>query len=323
MQEVALVTPALYQLRSRISFSNQVIIMPNSEEASQKVSNDTLPYKTDDQDILKLIEAIKRKPDNEKAIKEIYNKTNFENSRKALEVLGILDGRLDFSSQGKELAVERDDSQRERLFLQVFLRYPPYGHFLESVSQANSLSTTDTKMVQDYWWKHNYGSSGNNREDGVVTFGKLCQLAGLGKFVPGRKGLLSRIEWKPEAKALIDSACNSHPEEQTVEEQSIESISTEEASTSDSIPLIDDYSSIAQTFTSEKVNYTSQPQSYHPTPKAIPNISVSADMSNWETSKIITFFKCAYGIFDDNTEPDLPASNSQGFSESSDGSSDS
>ncbi|MBN3895451.1 MAG: hypothetical protein HWQ41_09335 [Nostoc sp. NOS(2021)] len=296
--------------------------MPSIEDTPEKVSNVTLPYKTDDQDILQLIEAIKRKPDNEKAIKEIYNKSNFETSRKTLEILGILDNQLIFSSAGKEFAIEKDNKRKEELFLQFFLSYTPYGHYLESISQTGDLSTTETETIKDYWWKHNYGSSGSNREDGVVAFGKLISLTGLGKFITGRKGQPSRIEWNQNAKSLIDAACNSDKSDSTLEEQS-SSIDSEQIDVSDSTSVFKDYPSVSETPAAKSKSHVELPSLGGTTLSVIPTtISINVDMSEWGTSKIITFFKATYGIFDDDRESDLSTTCSQSISESSDGYSD-
>jgi len=295
--------------------------MPAAEETPQEVLDKTLPYKTDDQDVLRLIEAIKRKPDNEKAIREVYNKANFETSRKTLEILSILDERLSFSAEGKELAIEKDDNQREKLFLKFFLRYPPYGHFLESISHNGDLSsTTDTESIKDYWWKHNYGSSTSNREDGIVTFGKLVQLAGLGKFITGRRGQPSRVEWNQNAKSLIDAACSSETNEQILEE-GIDS-DFNQITDFDSAQVPNNYPLNTHVSTVETREHTEQSSLKGSIPKVIPSISINVDMSEWDTSKIFTFFKAAYGIFENNGESNSSIACSQGFGEPSNGHSD-
>lgn len=298
--------------------------MPNTEDKPQKILDATLPYSTDDEDLLRLIEAIKKKPDNEKAIKEIYNKSNFETSRKALEILGILDEQLSFSPAGKELAIEREDSCKRELFLKFFLRYPAYGHFLESIAHSGDLpvTETETESIKDYWWKHNYGSSGNNREDGVVAFGKLLQLTGLGKFMNGRRGKPSRIEWNPDAKALINAACISAQNNSTLEEQP-KAIDSDQENVTDYTSLSSEDPLINQSSVTNSIPYLQQPPSPNTTLNVIPNISINVDMSEWDNSKIITFFKAAYGIFDDDREPDLSTADSQSISEPSDGCSDS
>lgn len=297
--------------------------MLSTEDTPQKVSDVTLPYSTDDEDILRLIEAIKRKPDNEKAIRDIYNKSNFETSRKALEVLGILDSQLSFSTAGKELAIERENGLKRELFLKFFLRYPPYGHFLESISHNSDLSITETESIKDYWWKHNYGSSGNNREDGVVAFGKLLQLTGLGKFVTGRRGKQSRIEWNLDAKALIDAACT-FDENNSVSEEQLATTASSQEDTTNAVPVPNDSLANVQSPVLDSKIYSEQPSmprvaSPNTTLNVIPNISINVDMSEWDNSKIITFFKAAYGIFDNDQETDLSTTCSQGINESSDG----
>lgn len=291
--------------------------MASTEDAPQKVLDVTLPYKADDRDVLKLIEAIKRKPDNEKAIKDIYNKSNFENSKKTLEILGVLDEQLSFSAEGKQLAIERDNNQREKLFLKVLLRYPPYGHYLESIFQGDNLSATDTESIKDYWWKHNYGSSTSNRDDGVVTFGKLIQLAGLGKFVIGRRGQPSRIEWNPTAKSLIDAIYTSETHEETSTEQAANN-DFNQANSIDSASISNNHLLNTQVSTVEHKGI----DEYYlkgATPKVIPSIAINVDMSEWDTDKIVTFFKATYGIFDNGRETNSSTPCSQGFSEPSDG----
>ncbi|MFG3818160.1 hypothetical protein [Limnothrix redekei] len=297
--------------------------MPNNEDTSSKVSGVTLPYGVDDNDILRLIDAIKRKPDNEKAIKEIYNKSNFETARKALEIFGILDNQFSFSLSGKNLAIEREGSRKQELFLGFFLSYPPYGHFLENLSHTNALSATETESVKDYWWKHNYGSSGNNREEGVVTFGKLIQLAGLGKFISGRRGKPSRIEWSLNAKTLIDKACTPDEESSDLAEQFEVPASSREHADS-ALATVND---VLDNPKEEAVNPNihtdklSSPQVASPNTalNIIPNISINVDMSDWDNNKIITFFKAAYGIFDDGRGTNVSTSCPQSVSEPSDG----
>ncbi|MEH2279979.1 MAG: hypothetical protein V7K90_01345 [Nostoc sp.] len=234
-----------------------------------------------------------------------------------------MDNQLIFSSAGKELAIEKDNKRRGELFLQFFLRYPPYGHFLESISHSGDLSTTKTETIKDYWWKHDYGSSGSNCEDGVVVFGKLISLTGLGKFILGRKGQPSRIEWSQNAKSLIDAACNSDNSDSTLEEQS-SSIDSEQIDVIDSTPVIKEHSSTSQTPASESKSHVELPSLRGTTLSVMPTtISINVDMSEWDTSKIITFFKATHGIFDDDRESDLSTTCSQSISESSDGYSDS
>ncbi|MDZ8067728.1 MAG: hypothetical protein RMY64_19250 [Nostoc sp. DedQUE08] len=252
-------------------------------------------------------------------IKEIYNKSNFETSRKALEILGILDKELIFSSAGKDLAIEKDNKRREELFLQFFLDYTPYGHYLESISHSNNLSTTETQTIKDYWWKHGYGSSASNRDDGVVVFGKLLSLTGLGKFINGRRGQPSRIEWSQNAKSLIDAACNSDKSDSTLEEES-SGLDSEQIDVIDSTPVFKDHSSVSQTPAAESKSHIELPSLRGTTLSVIPTtISINVDMSEWDTSKIITFFKATHGIFDDDRESDLSTTCSQSISESSDG----
>ena len=151
--------------------------------------------------------------------------------------------------------------------------------------------------------------------------GKLIQLAGLGKFVTGRRGQPSRVEWNPNAKSLIDTMCNSEAQKQILTKKAANN-DFNQVTTIDPAPISNNYPLNTQVSTTEPKDYVEEYSLKSAIPKVIPSIAINVDMSEWNTDKIITFFKAIYGIFDDSKESNSSASCSQSFSELSDGHSD-
>ncbi|MGB2925885.1 MAG: hypothetical protein WBB82_11345, partial [Limnothrix sp.] len=173
------------------------------------VENSNLPARIDDNDVIKLLNAIKSKPEQEGLIKAIYNKGNFDQTKNALETLDLINDQCQLTTNGGNLVEVFSESDEELkkvfedLFLAILLNYEPYEIFLQSIAHSSKLESTTTEDIIEYWQNHEYGSSITNREEGATTFGKLMYLAGLGTYKVGRHGNKTRIEWKNSAQERI------------------------------------------------------------------------------------------------------------------------
>ena len=270
-----------------------MVSMNTEKNTSKTDENGGLPYSTTHENLIKLIDAIKKKEGNEDAIKKIYSGNKFDSTRRSLEIIGILKNGVDLSAEGRQIAYETDEKLRQKLYLKKILEYPAYEHLILNIAQQGFSEDTDLETVKSYWGKHSYGSSPNNRDEAAVVFGYFLQLAGIGEIVLGRRGKSSRIKWSDAAKTLLEDAnkeVKSTPQSETLEKQNVlDSTNKEEPSavqTGIQVPI----EAVRKLVASENIIVQ-------------PNITISVDMSNWEIDKIQAFFKVAYGFFGENDEP--------------------
>ena len=281
--------------------------MINTEEVK---IDETLPYGANVDDVLKLIDAIKTKQDNDKGIKQVYGKPNIENSRKVLKALGISFDGLNLSDDGRKYAYEIDHKKKELILLRLILKYPAYEYFLLNVTN-DELSETSLENIQNYWGKHSYGNSENNRGNATTIFGQLIELSGLGTFKIGRKGKATRVEWNDNAQSLIRktysdiSSENSKIEQTRTTESSSKLIrfnldnlkgSSTEKNESDSQNTGEETELVREVL--EK-SFSNERQKNS---LSKIDISVNIDMTEWDTEKITSFFKVTQGIFEDRDE---------------------
>jgi hypothetical protein len=101
---------------------------------------------------------------------------------------------------GRHLALA-DEAGRRTLLRRALLEYPPYGDLLAEIERRGEREST-AEWVETWWATHGMGNSGSNRREGAATLGRLADWAGLGRYIPGRRGRPTRIEWTlPAASA--------------------------------------------------------------------------------------------------------------------------
>lgn len=289
--------------------------MASPEPAITKVAEETLPYNTTEEDILSLVNAVKKKQGNNQAIKEVYGKTsNFETSKKTLETVGILDDALNFTCEGREFAYEENQEKRQFLLLRQLLKYAPYGNFLLHICHRDDLSETTLETLKNYWGKHNYGVSANNREDAAVVFGHFMTLTGLGKLTFGRRGKQSRIEWNLNIKSRIDEANEDNIDDKSAK-YSESNVVVEIQNQPEDTVIFDRQSSITKSQTvdycilpnndiSEK-SHNCNDDNAHQVSKLTTlqeqniKININIDMTTWDIDKINAFFKATRGEYQD------------------------
>lgn len=110
----------------------------------------------------------------------------------AAELLGVArHGAL--TELGRELALAEPGERRARL-REALLRFAPFRELLEEVRDAGA-ATSEASWIEAWWATRGYGSSPSNREEGGAALGRFAEHAGLGRYVAGRRGHPTRIEW--------------------------------------------------------------------------------------------------------------------------------
>jgi hypothetical protein len=94
---------------------------------------------------------------------------------------------------GRRLALA-DERERRTLLRGAMLEFPPYRELLAEISRRGERETT-SDWVERWWATRGMGNSGSNRREGAATLGRLADWVGLGRYIPGRRGHPTRIEW--------------------------------------------------------------------------------------------------------------------------------
>lgn len=262
----------------------------NMAITSAETIDATLPYGTSWENILKLLDAIKKKQGDEKSIRAVYSGAKIDGARKTMETLGLIDG-FNFKALGKELAYETNEDKKREIFRKVILNYPPYELFLAKLTESEFQQETDIENVKNFWGKNDFGASPNNRDEAASVFGSFIELAGLGEFITGRRGKATRIKWNTEAKKLIDEAHTTTNLESIEESTLKQEVLVDQSSSHDNEDNVTDF------IPTQKPELS--PPNIHSV-KVTPNITITVDMSEWDTDKIKVFFKAAYGEFDND-----------------------
>lgn len=101
------------------------------------------------------------------------------------------DGAL--TPAGRALALA-DDQGRRALLESAAHGYPPYGELLTEIRRRGD-RVTQADWIETWWAMRGMGNSASNRREGAATFGRIVDFTGLGRYVPGRRGHATRIEW--------------------------------------------------------------------------------------------------------------------------------
>jgi hypothetical protein len=71
---------------------------------------------------------------------------------------------------------------------------------------ASRTEISDVDSIAAYWGRIGTGVSDKNRSEGALVFGRLSAAAGLAKFIVGRSGQKSRLQWDLQASSQIEEA---------------------------------------------------------------------------------------------------------------------
>ena len=177
-----------------------------------------LPYRTDGNDLIRLIEARGRG----RAIKQIqslnFTNTGFQGTVAAAYALKLmLPDSDELTETGRELALSRNTERKREILLESMLQYEPYELLLEAVFAHNhTVDETTTEWIETWWSTHNHGNSQKNRNEGATAFCKLLESAGLGNFFIGRRGRPTRIEWQDNVAENIANLRNTFNEDENL-----------------------------------------------------------------------------------------------------------
>lgn len=175
-----------------------------------------LPYRVEGQDLEKMLEHRARGRSMDQIRTLGFSNKGFEGTRRAAEALGFLDQEGEVTELGKKFARARDAGARQRMVLQRMMQFEPYGLLLTSLLDDGTPAKTELDEVEIWWATHDFGNSESNRERGSTAFGRLVDYVGLGKYILGRGGHPSRIEWESDADRMAaehDPALEPEPTE--------------------------------------------------------------------------------------------------------------
>jgi len=245
----------------------------------------SIPAYTSMENMLKLVEALRRKNNDEKQAKPVFGMagTAFTNTKSSLKMLGIIAEDCSFTEIGKELAFA-PEMEKKKAIRDLLLGFHPYESLLAYIFQKGFVEETDLDTIVGYWGKFDFGSTDRNRREAATVFGSIVEYIGLGKFVTGRGGKATRIVWKPNAEEIIqmDTEPDAECEKDTGAEQQ-ETIQGIEVS---SEPVANE-AMVKKVVVNELLD------------RKTPTIIVKVDMTTWGETQIKNFFKCAYGNFED------------------------
>jgi hypothetical protein len=167
-------------------------------------SNHTiLPYRTDEADLRRLLEARARGRTLDQIRTLGFSPKSFDGVVATATALGLIHDRTaELTPEGRSFAVATDAERAEILARQLRI-YPPYSLALDAILLHDGPAPTPLGWLETWWAAHRFGGSESNRAEAAPVFAKLVDAAGLGRYVQGRKGHPSRIEWTADAATLL------------------------------------------------------------------------------------------------------------------------
>lgn len=252
------------------------------------MATDTLPAYTKGENLLSLIDVLKKNNKNEDSIKAIFGKgkSAYDNTKSALRTFGIIEkDSFEFTEIGREIAFSDDENKKEE-FAKIVKCYEPYKLILNSIEISKSdIEVTDIDTIKNLWGKAGFGSTDRNRNDGATLFMGLIDFIGFGNYLIGRNNNPTRIEWVADIKDKINSLFQESFEgELQKDDEKCETLSEMSEMNLDEKSI------------NVKVDKKFNQQG---SGMIMPNITINVDMGDWSEEKIKTFFKYVYGKFEE------------------------
>ncbi len=166
----------------------------------------TLPYRTAVEDLIRLVEASARGRSLDQ-IQALFPSGTYQGTLLAAEDLGFLDQETKAITELGSSFLLRESDRSDLLFT-ALMNYEPYQLLFEAIFSRSNVNETPVSWVANWWGTNNFGNSQNNREDGAISLAKYIEFSKLGKFVIGRRGRPTRIEWNGTAMARVKEALN-------------------------------------------------------------------------------------------------------------------
>jgi hypothetical protein len=209
----------------------------NQESQSSRMSAGglILPYLARHDDILQLLEYLRKKPLGA-AISEVTNALGAEilDARKveAYKLTELFDfkDRLSLSALGVEFAQSNAEARRGIVW-RMLKKVRPYDGILEwaHFQKKDQLDAEGVRLKWSTEFKDEIDTTNRQRfELAPIFFFSMCEGAGLGKFVTGRKGQPTRLEIVPNAleeyvssvsipeSSKLQASGEAHHEDQTI-----------------------------------------------------------------------------------------------------------
>lgn len=157
------------------------------------------------ENILSLIDTLKRKNKNEAKAKAIFGKGDsaYNNSKSAIRAFGLIENdSLDFTKEGREIAFSQVSDKKTEM-IKILKSYAPYEVFLFSLLKKDNVTKTEINEIVNFWGKANYGSTQRNMEDAAKLFMSIIDFIEFGKFIKGAKGSTSVLNGTPISKRRL------------------------------------------------------------------------------------------------------------------------
>lgn len=270
----------------------------------EKKEENNLPAYTTSDNIILLLDVYKKKNGKEDEAKMMFGKGNstYSNTKSALRILELInEDDCTLTESGRTIAYSNEDEKKIEI-LDVITSYSPYEAVLHNILKEGESFETDIEVITNFWGRFGRGSSQGNLEEAAKLFGNIIQYVGLGQFVIGRKGKKTRVIWNSDAYEIfhetIGKCREAEPanDEEALENQPKESMDKldDDIEKKDTNELLDE-SERSIDLDKKIPNIKNKECTY-------PSITINVDMSQWSEEKIRSFFKYAYGKFDEERE---------------------
>ena len=260
--------------------------------------NNNLPAYTTAENLLLLIEVLKKNNKNEETVKALFGMgdNSYSNTKSALKTFDIIESKtLEFTVFGRKVAFASDDNKKEELVPMV-KSYEPYKLVIDSISTTrDETNITSKDTIKNLWGRAEFGTTDRNRDEGATLFMSLMNFIEFGIYIKRGKGG-PRIEWANDIESKIIDFNNE--ESISINEEQIVSEMDEELSPSaeNEIDINSSGPSIVRKIDNkDEVNYIESQANI----VSLPNITINVDMASWTDEKIKTFFRYAYGKFEE------------------------
>ena len=151
-----------------------------------------LPYRADPEELIEWVQDRIRGREGSRAAR---SPKTIEGLSQSAALLGLVVGGV-ATDRGRELALA-DGSARRMLIREAMFEFLAYRSLFE-VIRSRGQAMVEASWIESWWASHGYGNSPSNRQEGTAVLGRLTEYTGLGRYVPGRRGHPTRINWTLE-----------------------------------------------------------------------------------------------------------------------------
>lgn len=191
-----------------------------------------LPQRGSPEDAYRVVEYLQTKPTGED-LSDIRAtlQDNLTTGRKlrTFEEWGVIDsteGNIKLEPEARDLT---DEDYRSDFFKEVIVNIHPYQKAIESVYHNGKGEITKTEVATFFYenFPDVVGTESNDvLEEMATCFFKVCEEAGLGDYVVGRKGKSTRLEIKDnKVSEFVSNYIHSAPEQVTSTDSTNEEVS--------------------------------------------------------------------------------------------------